>query len=125
MPNLWYSNMFKKKKKSRSASAATDRAEARLRGAPLAQIQGGDGECQTASAQERLTGATPRPRSGEAAERSNPQVQGAAAARAQEGRGKLLHDQSQRGGCEEIPLIQRKEQRLCFTGAALKNPCPR
>ena len=26
-----------------------------------------------------------------------------------------------RGGCcEEIPLIQGKEQRLCFTGAAVK-----
>ena len=25
-----------------------------------------------------------------------------------------------RGGCEEIPLIQGKEQRLCFAGSALK-----
>ena len=25
-----------------------------------------------------------------------------------------------RGGCEEISLIQGKEQRLCFAGAALK-----
>ena len=25
-----------------------------------------------------------------------------------------------RGGREEIPLVQRKEQRLCFAGAAVK-----
>ena len=25
-----------------------------------------------------------------------------------------------RGGSEEIPLVQGKEQRLCFAGAALK-----
>ena len=25
-----------------------------------------------------------------------------------------------RGGCEEIPLIQGKEQQLCFAGAAMK-----
>ena len=28
-----------------------------------------------------------------------------------------------RGGSEEIPLIQGKEQRLCFAGAAVKR-CP-
>ena len=25
-----------------------------------------------------------------------------------------------RGGCEEIPLVQGKEQQLCFAGAAVK-----
>ena len=25
-----------------------------------------------------------------------------------------------RGGCEEIPLVQGKEKRLCFAGAAMK-----
>ena len=25
-----------------------------------------------------------------------------------------------RGGCEEIPLVQGKEQRLCLAGAAMK-----
>jgi len=25
-----------------------------------------------------------------------------------------------RGGCEEIPLVQSKKQRLCFAGAAVK-----
>ena len=31
-----------------------------------------------------------------------------------------------RGGCEEIPLFQGKEQRLCFAGAAVKRyPMPK
>ena len=31
-----------------------------------------------------------------------------------------------RGGCEEIPLIQGKEQQLCFAGAAVKRyPMPK
>ena len=40
--------------------------------------------------------------------------------RAQKGLEELLHVQSQRGGGEEIPLIQGKEQRLRFAGAAVK-----
>ena len=27
---------------------------------------------------------------------------------------------ARRGSCEEIPLVQGKEQQLCFAGAALK-----
>ena len=49
-----------------------------------------------------------------------PHVQGAVAARAQEGREELLHVQVRRGSSEEIPLIQGKEQRLRFAGAAVK-----
>ena len=31
-----------------------------------------------------------------------------------------------RGGCEEIPLVQGKEQRLCFAGADVKRyPMPK
>ena len=31
-----------------------------------------------------------------------------------------------RGSCEEIPLVQRKEQQLCFAGAAVKRyPTPK
>ena len=37
----------------------------------------------------------------------------------QEGREELLHVQGQEGGGEEIPLIQGKEQRLRFAGAAV------
>ena len=40
--------------------------------------------------------------------------------RAQKGLEELLHVQSQRGGSEEIPLIQGREQRLRFAGAAVK-----
>ena len=49
-----------------------------------------------------------------------PHVQGAVAARAQEGLEELFHVQGQRGGDEKIPLIQGKEQRLHFAGAAVK-----
>ena len=52
--------------------------------------------------------------------RGSPHIQGAVAARAQEGQEELLHVQGRRGGCEEIPLIQGKEQRLGFAGAAMK-----
>ena len=42
------------------------------------------------------------------------------AEQAQEGREELLHIKVKRGGCEEIPLVQGKEQRLVFAGAAMK-----
>ena len=47
-------------------------------------------------------------------------VQGAVAAWAQEGLEELFHIQGREGGGEEIPLIQGKEQRPCFAGAAVK-----
>ena len=47
-------------------------------------------------------------------------VQGAVAARAQEGREALSHVEGQKGSGEEIPLIQGKEQWLHFAGAAVK-----
>ena len=47
-------------------------------------------------------------------------VQGVVAARAQEGLEELLHVQGQEGRRKEIPLVQGKEQRLCFAGAAVK-----
>ena len=40
--------------------------------------------------------------------------------RAQEGLEKPSHVESQEGLLEEIPLIQGKEQQLCFAGAAVK-----
>ena len=49
-----------------------------------------------------------------------PRVQGAVAAQAQEGREELLTFKVRRGGCEEIPLVQGKEQWLRFGGAAVK-----
>ena len=47
-------------------------------------------------------------------------LQGAAAARAEEGREELLHVQGQEGRREKMPLLQGKEQRPHFAGAALK-----
>ena len=42
------------------------------------------------------------------------------AALAQEGLEELSHVEGQEGWWEEIPLIQGKEQWLCFAGAAVK-----
>ena len=67
---------------------------------------------------------TPEVRGGSHEEQ--PQVQGAAAARVQEGQEELFHVQGQRGGHEEIPLNQGKEHWLRFAGAAMKRyPTPR
>ena len=55
-----------------------------------------------------------------------PQVQGVVAMRAQEGLEEPSHVEGQEGAREEIPLIQGKEQRLCFAGSAVKRyPRPR
>ena len=105
----------------------------------MSVVRGSGQECQTATAQEWLRGATPRPRSGEAAERSypmpeargdgredQPHVQEAVAAWAQESLEELFHIKVRRGGSEEIPLVQGKEQRLHFAGAAVKRyPTPK
>ena len=48
------------------------------------------------------------------------------AARVQEGQEELLHIQVRRGGGEEMPLVQGKEQQLRFAGAAVKRyPTPK
>ena len=49
-----------------------------------------------------------------------PHVQGAVTVWAQEGREELLYIQGQGGGGEEVPLVQAKEQRLHFAGAAVQ-----
>ena len=49
-----------------------------------------------------------------------PHVQGVVAAGEQEGLEEPSHIEGQEGWREEIPLIQGKEQRLCFAGAAVK-----
>ena len=55
-----------------------------------------------------------------------PHVQGAVAARAQEGLEEPSHIEGQEGWWEEIPFIQGKEQQLCFAGAAVKRyPMPK
>ena len=75
---------------------------------------------------QRLGTATPRPRLRAVAGRGNRTVQGVAAVRAQEGLEEPSHVEGQEGWREEIPLIQGKEQRLCFAGAAMKRyPTPK
>ena len=55
-----------------------------------------------------------------------PHVQGAMAARVQEGLEELSHIEGQEGQREEIPLIQGKEQWLHYAGAAVKrSPTPK
>ena len=49
-----------------------------------------------------------------------PHIQGVVAARVQEGLEEPSHTEGQEGWGEEIPLIQGKEQQLCFAGAAVK-----
>ena len=49
-----------------------------------------------------------------------PLVQGVVALRAQEGLEDPSHIEGQEGQWDEIPLIQGKEQQLCFAGAAVK-----
>ena len=49
-----------------------------------------------------------------------PYGQGVVAAWAQEGLEEPSHVERQEGRWEEIPLIQGKEQQLCFAGAAVK-----
>ena len=50
----------------------------------------------------------------------HPPVQGAAAVLVQEGQRSYSTSRVRRGGGEEIPLVQDKEQQLRFAGAALK-----
>ena len=53
-------------------------------------------------------------------------LQGAVAVWVQEGLEELFHVQGQEGRGEEIPLVQGKEQRLRFAGAAVKRyPTPK
>ena len=55
-----------------------------------------------------------------------PHAQGAVAAQAQEGLEELFMFKVRRGGSEEIPLVQGKEQQLRFAGAAVKRyPTPK
>ena len=87
---------------------------------PSPKVRASNQECQAASAQERPRGATPHLRSGAATRRSNPTSK----ERRLHGRRRAESSYSmfkvRRGGCEEIPLVQGKEQQLHFAGAAVK-----
>ena len=60
----------------------------------------------------------PKARGGGREEQSH--VQGVVAVQAQEGLEEPSHVEGQERWWEEIPLIQGKEQWLCFAGAAMK-----
>ena len=49
--------------------------------------------------------------------KERPRSSGCAGEESQE---ELLHVQGRRGGCEETPLVQGREQQLRFAGAAVK-----
>ena len=70
--------------------------------------------------QERLTGATPHLRSGAAVGRSYPTSKEQWLLWGRRAERSYSMFKVRRDGCEDIPLIQGKEQRLCFAGAALK-----
>ena len=68
----------------------------------------------------------PTPKARGSSWEEQPHIQGVVAARAQEGIEEPTHVEGQEGRREEIPLIQGKEQRPCFVGAAMKRyPTPK
>ena len=70
--------------------------------------------------QERPRGATPRPRPGVVAERSNPMSKEQWLRGCRRAKRSYSTFKVKRGGGEEIPLIQGKEQWLRFAGTAMK-----
>ena len=74
----------------------------------------------TGLAEVQPRGATPRPRSGVAAERSNPISKERRLCGLRRAERTYSMFKVRRGGQEEIPLVQGKEQQLCFAGAAVK-----
>ena len=65
-------------------------------------------------------GKTPRPKSGEVAQRSNPTSKEWWLCEHRRAEGSYSMFKVRRGGREEIPLIQSEEQWLHFAGAAVK-----
>ena len=67
-----------------------------------------------------MCGATPHPRSGMAAERSNSTSEERWLHGPRRAERSYFTFKIRRGGYGEIPLVQGKEQQLCFAGAAVK-----
>ena len=65
-------------------------------------------------------GATPLPRSGAVAETSYPTSKERQLPGCRRAERSYSIFKVKRGGHEEIPLVQGKEQRMCFAGAAMK-----
>ena len=90
------------------------------------EVRGSGGEYQTATAQERLWGVTPRLRSGAVAGRRYPTPHARGPGRWPGGPTPRPRSRGCARGGEEIPLVQGKEQWLRFAGAAMKSyPTPK
>ena len=71
-------------------------------------------------ARAAMGSSNPMPKARGGSQEGQPQVQGVGAVQAQEGLQEPSHFKGQEGRREEIPLIQGKEQRLCFAGVTVK-----
>ena len=99
-------------------------AETAERSYPASEVRGRDESSCPASkvrggGQEELSHA-PKPEARGSDRGEQPHVQGALAAWAQEALEELSHVEGQEGWRLTDTLVQGKEQRLCFAGAALK-----
>ena len=86
----------------------------------MSEFRGSGQECQAATVQEQPRRTTPRPRSGAAAGRSNPTSKEPWLCGRRRPHRSYSMFQVRRGGSEEIPLVQGKEQQLRFAGAVVK-----
>ena len=101
---------------------------------PTSEVRGSGRECQAATAQEQPRGASPRLRPGATAKRSHLVSE----ARVEAGRSNLTskdcwlcrHRRAKKSylmlkvrkpGGEDLPFVQGKEQRLQFSGAAVRD----
>ena len=96
------------------------------RGYHTFEVRRGGREYQAVTAQERQRGAPHHRRPGAAAGRSNPTSKEQWLAGHRRAERSYSTFKVRRGCGEEIPLVQGKEQRLCFAGAAVKRyPTPK
>ena len=86
----------------------------------MAKVKSGRRESQAVMEQARQRGATPRPRSGAAAEGSNPTSKEWRLHGHRKAERSYCMFKVRKGSGEEIPLIQGKEQWLHFAGAAMR-----
>ena len=77
---------------------------------PSPKVRGSDGQRQAAMVPEQPRGATPRPRSGAVAERSYPMYKEWRLCGCRRAERSYSTFKVRRGGREEIPLVQGKEQ---------------
>ena len=86
----------------------------------MSEVRGCGRECQASMVQEQPRGATPGLRPGAVAKRTNPMFKERWLHGCRRAERSYSMFKVRRGSGEEIPLIQGKEQRLRFAGAAVK-----